>query len=157
MRIRKRYRVTIDVDINVDNITLEKAKVRTAERTAAILSEGGTPDEGTGLLAAERDLAAQRALQDELMRDPELLDPWLKGLVRMELGRMIDEYRPEPTDEGVFLHPAIERLAPGERHWWRQTLYSGEDDLYDRQEDWWDSVRTEVAGITIGEVDRPGV
>jgi hypothetical protein len=155
MRIRKRYRVTVDIDVNVDELTMDEARARVARQNAAVLSEGF--DLGKGALQAapdERDVAAIRALQHELMRRPDALDRWLRQSVEVALLSRWDETTLATEDEETLLRPVVERLPPPYRHWWRQTLYS-DDERHDRLELLLNCIESESGPLRIREIPRP--
>lgn len=149
--IRKTYRVTIDCEVQFDDVTMERAREYMARRAEARAEEPHL--HVVERCPSEADIAAQRALQVELERMPEQLDLWLKDKVWLEVVHGMEYEQCTFPSDRVILHPAIERLPPRERHWWRQTLDSGDDTLFERWDDMLDAVTADIRGVTIRQVE----
>jgi hypothetical protein len=151
--IRKRYRVTVDVDVDIDDITIERAEARSAERAADHRASGNrwssAPERPN-----QEDIDACRALQVEFLKDPDLLDAWLREHVLTNTAQDLVESVEASSRETHKLRPGIERLPPRARDWWHETLHS-EDDLIDRIDEFYDSIRTSMGSVRIFELKRP--
>lgn len=151
--IRKRYRVTVDVDVDIHDITFERAQAREAEREAARLAEGRLLETEPRIPVRE-DIDACRALQLEFLKDTALLDTWLREQVLTDTVHELYETAEMSGRQTHELMPAIERLPPWARHWWRETM-SAEDDLGERVDEFYDSITISSSAPRVFKLKRP--
>lgn len=152
--VRKRYRVTIECDVQVDDLTMDFVQARAARRPepAPEWVRSGWAHRTT----TEGEVDAMRALQEELFKSPRHLDLFIQNWIWEELLHLEEDARPESPSESDILRPVIERLPPRARHWWRQTLFSGDDDLFERTDDFFSALSLRLGPVAITEVNGEG-
>lgn len=128
--IHKRYRLQLDLDVTLHDMTAEKCDA-IYERRREIWATHGFTDvpervhDGPDRWAIE----SAEALKAAILNDPVLLDTWFrKSILLYAEDEITEANNNSPPDEDI-LHPAIESLPPRSRHWWRQTFAEDADDL----------------------------
>ena len=150
-----RYRVTLDVDVEMAEISKEWADARLAQSNATRLSNGFLPLETE---VDEATIAAAAALQREVLRDQPLLDQLIRRLVLMEIevitglheGHRTGGEESPPVRLEDILHPAIERLPPRERHWWRQMVARDDDEAGDAVDHFYTAFDFQLGPLRVG-------
>jgi hypothetical protein len=147
--LKKRYRVVIDFDVEISDITAEQIARGARDRGATAADEVWAQTHRTP--PSEADLAALRELQQSLLDDAPRLDLWIKHEVFADL---LDESLQEFTyefDEHEFLKPLIERLSPRARHRLREAM--AREEVVEELEPFWSSFQPTAKAVRITEID----
>ncbi len=146
----KRYRVIIDFDVEISDITSDEIERATRERNAGLSGDEGWSAEERPV-PSESDMAALRELQKTLIDDPAMLDIWLKHQVFADvLAESLQDF-PYQFNEEEFLKPLIERLSPRARHRLREAM--ARDEVVEELEPFWMSFRPVAKAVRISEID----
>jgi hypothetical protein len=145
---RKRYRVIIDFDVDILEITSEQIEKSNVERASRAEESGWTNVERT--VPPEAELAPLRELQERLLENPELLDQWIKHEVfaDMQAGSLNDFHY--QFNEEEFLRVIVEKLSPRARHRLRESIARGE--MIEELEPFWESFDSTPKSIRIAEL-----
>jgi hypothetical protein len=146
--MRRQYRVVIDVDAEVMELTLQRVLRTRAERAARWDDSVPAP---LAALPTVCSLERQALLLRQLLGSPTSLSHYLRVGVMQELtiGGIPERYEQTLHDEEFFL-PLIESLPPRERHYFREALASGR--FVEDNEEFFDSFAFEVSRVTVLEV-----
>lgn len=138
--LRKHYRVVIDVDVDIEEITPEFAhNPGKRPRHAGEIEEHDRREE-------ERHNAA---LLEAFRADEAKFDEFLKMWILNDLSEgMYDQLNFE-LDDNRYLLPVIDRLEPPSRQFFLKAL--GDQAFIDRTERFYDAIKREVAGVSIFE------
>lgn len=156
--IRKRYRLTLDVDVMLHDITPERCAAVFEQRRETWIRNGFTslleclPAGGPDLTAIE----STRALVTAIEKDPVLLDQWLQKTVLLYAMDVVETASQGTEPDEKMLHHAVERLPPRARHWWRQTFHAEDETTYDRIEYLFDLLEVATGRPQVFEVDGEG-
>ncbi len=155
--IRKRYRVQVDFDVMIHEPT--------PERCAAVFERFWAGQARLGLVPfpesrpdgpSQDAIDSTQALMAEIMKDPALLDSWIcKGILLYAEDAVAGANQASERDREI-LHPAVERLPPRARHWWREAFNAGDADddaMVERVEYLFDTVSFHTRRPTVFEVD----
>lgn len=145
--VRRKYRCVIEVEIRLQEVTERLPEKRTIQREA--LPELGWAEKSVHRIA---DFAHQRALQQQLLNMPEILEPWLRraAILALQHGDVLDAFNSEYVADEVLLRPVVEKLPPASRHLFREASARGE--LVEAAETVFDAVHSRVLGINLEEV-----
>jgi hypothetical protein len=146
--LKKQYRVIIDFDVDVTDITVEQIERQNAEREARSEEAGWCDVEHVTPTAS--DLASLRELQQRLLDEPALLDQWIKHEVFADLlAESLHDFSYEFNEE-EFLKPIVERLSPRSRHRLREAI--ARDRTVEELEPFWNSFQPKPKAIRIAEI-----
>ncbi len=154
---RTRYRIMIDVDVELEDATFERSLARAVERREDWIKREQSGEEHLAAeptIPSEADVSAVRALQLELFRERGVLDEWLQRLVLEEAAEQMRDAAEATETARELLHPAVERLPPRARHWWRQAFYSEDDYMFERIDQLHDCLEMKARPIAVFEVER---
>jgi hypothetical protein len=148
--LTKRYRVIIDVDVDVMDITAEQIEQQNAERETRARESGWFDDVELPAPPAF-DLAPLQDLQQRLLSEPAMLDEWLKHEVFAELlAGTLEDFVYEFKEE-EFLKKIVERLPPRSRHRLREAI--ARDTTVEELEPFWNSFKATPKALRIAEID----
>lgn len=143
---RRRYRITIDAEIVVKQASVERVRARDARR-ALERDRMGLPElpyERPPPLS-EEEMGFVQELLDEVIREPDRLDTYLKHDVLGGL-RDGDLEGHGPEDYGD-VHALVDRLPVEHQRWFRAA--AARDMFYEGREHFESSFQAEPLGITI--------
>lgn len=126
--LKRRYRVVIECEVTVSDLTPQGVKARHAEFHQRWVERFG----GKGLyeppereLPPEQVLEDQRLLQEALLASPELLEDWIiDGIATCFSDLELEGFDGE-LDSSTALLPAVEKLPPRQRHLFREAIAQG--------------------------------
>jgi hypothetical protein len=119
--LRRKYRVSIEVDVMVEDLTRENLNRLHIERCVRDGSVPWADAEGV----EDEALARQSALLAAFLKQEDDLDAWLQGEALFAIVTGIDEAVP-PLDSPSLLRNAIEALPPAYRHKYREAVHREE-------------------------------
>lgn len=141
----KHLRVTIEVQVNVMDLTLERVLQRQAERLRSTESH----DSPLPLISVSS-IARQKLLFDQLNDSPVHLETFLRAEIIQELQMGGFDHVALPERDTAFFLPLVEKLPPRERHHLREVLARGE--IIDHTEELFDSFDVTIGTVSITEV-----
>lgn len=146
---RRRFRITVDVDANVHDVSAERIATREAERARQRAAQGWPelPHERRPP-PEEEELRFVQELVDELVREPDTLDSFLRRDVLLALrdGHLMGH---GPDGYGD-IHALVDRLPLEHRGWFRAA--AAEDMFFESIEELENSFIPELAGVAIFQV-----
>ncbi len=155
--IRKRYRLQIDFDMMIHDATAERcATVRERGRESRAGDDLPLVPEDISENPSQEDLDSTQALMDEIMKDPDLFLAWMSKNVLLYAEDAVAHAIEGTQRVDQILHPAVERLPPRARHWWRQTFGAEDDDTAERVVYLFDVLSCHARRPTVFEVDLGG-
>jgi hypothetical protein len=144
--LKKRYRVIIDVDVTVADLSAEAVRGQRRARIAAAMTQGFRSD---AFIPSEPDLRRQRVLLEALLADSRALDAWLRHDALTTVAYTFEELVPDFDCDSV-LERVVERLPPAERQEYRELLASG--DWYDVSDEFFGAFKAAVRRYFVSEV-----
>jgi len=147
--LNKRFRVVIDVDVTVRDLTLDAALEAHRERALNCASCGLGCEMP---IPTAESIERQKRLLDALMLHPQALAEWLR---HDALRCIVDDFEPlvPLLDYEPLLKPAIESLPPRERHQYRQAMAAG--DWIDMSDELFDTFSATIARYYVVEDPKP--
>ncbi len=158
--LRKRFRVMIDVDVSLLDLTVERIRdtrvqaARARETEALSVSFDALPYS----VPTEEELLPQRQLLDVLLASSEQLDFFLKRAVIWDLDWGIVDDKTLGVDDDDLLHTLIDQLPAASREHFRDA--KARDEFIDSTQDFFEAFQTEIVSLKVAEIppneDSPG-
>lgn len=149
--IVKRFRVWLDVEMQIDERISDAAERQEREYIAARAKHGDwTPSPAEPLKPVRAD--AQQQLLNAVLADEILLDTWAKREILLHINDRGAEEAYEPSDDDVetLLMPVIRNLPRGVRSVFESAEQRGE--LYEEVDDFFGAFTAKVREVWISEV-----
>jgi len=155
--IRKRYRLQIDFDMMIHDATAERCTaVRERGRDSRASDDLPPVPEERPESPIQEALDSTQALMAEIMKDPAVLIAWMSKNVLLYAEDAVAHFLEETERVDQILHPAVERLPPRARHWWRQTFSAEDDETAEQVQYLFDVLSCHARRPTVFEVDLGG-
>ncbi len=149
-RMKKRYRVIVDFEVDILELTPERIQQSNADRAMRA-------EECSGWKGSEREVPSEeslvplRELQSRLLEDAGMLDMWVKHEVFADLQTgSLSDFNYDFNEE-EFLKTIVERLSPRSRHRLREAIARGE--MLEVLEPFWESFESTPKAIRISELE----